>query len=142
MFRLLIRVGLILLVLVAAGFFFIGYWTGGSGSAERTIGPTRSSPPAVDTVRARERGAELGEKAAQTAAAFDGAIDEGKLTAKIKAKMVLDDVVKARSISVTTNKSAVTLTGKVGSAKEKQRAVQLARETDGVTEVVDQLVIE
>src|SRR4051812_46604616 len=129
MFRLVIRAGLILLVLVAAGFFFIGYWTRGSSPIERTTGGAASSPT-VDTVRARERGAELGEKAAQTAAAFDEAVDEGKLTAKIKAKMVLDDLVKARSISVTTKKSTVTLTGKVGSRKEKERAVQLAKETD------------
>ena len=56
--------------------------------------------------------------------------------------MVLDDVVKARTINVTTNGSTVTLTGTVHSSQERQRAVQLTRETDGVTQVIDHLTIQ
>jgi osmotically-inducible protein OsmY len=40
---------------------------------------------------------------------------------------------------VDTNGSVVTLTGTVGSDVERKRAVQLARETEGVTSVVDNL---
>lgn len=68
-------------------------------------------------------------------------IAEGSLTAKIKAKMVLDDLVKARTINVTTDGTTVTLAGTVHSQQERDRAVALARETDGVTRVVDQLTI-
>ena len=78
-------------------------------------------------------------KAVATAGA---AIDEGKLTAKIKGKMILDDLVKARAIDVTTAGTTVTLSGSVISRQEHDRAVQLARETEGVTQVVDRLVIQ
>ena len=51
----------------------------------------------------------------------------------------LDDSVKSRSIDVTTNGSTVTLTGTVRSAAERDRAMALARETAGVTSVIDRL---
>jgi osmotically-inducible protein OsmY len=56
--------------------------------------------------------------------------------------MELDDLVKSRSIDVTTNGSTVTLSGTVGSKAEHDRAVALARDTSGVTRVVDQLRVE
>ena len=66
-------------------------------------------------------------------------LTEASLTGKIKAKMALDDSVKARTIDVTTSGSTVTLTGSINSAEERERAVSLARETDGITAVVDRL---
>jgi hyperosmotically inducible protein len=53
--------------------------------------------------------------------------------------MALDDLVKARTIDVTTAGTTVTLAGSVESKAERERAVSLARETEGVTRVVDQL---
>jgi hypothetical protein len=101
---------------------------------------------AIDTERARERGAQVGEKIGETvgaaAAKVGQAVDEAALTSKIKAKMVLDDSVKAHAIDVTTNGSVVTLSGTVGSQAEHDRAVALARETSGVTKVVDHLTIQ
>jgi len=67
---------------------------------------------------------------------------EAALTSKIKAKMVLDDYVKARSIDVTTDGTTVTVSGTVRSADEHERAIRIARETAGVTRVVDHLTIE
>ena len=61
------------------------------------------------------------------------------MTAKIKSKMALDDHVKARTIDVDTEGSVVTLRGVVESFSERQRAVRLAEETEGVTRVVDRL---
>jgi len=49
--------------------------------------------------------------------------------------------VKARSIDVTTNGTTVTVSGTVRSVAEHDRAIRLARETAGVTRVVDQLSI-
>jgi osmotically-inducible protein OsmY len=68
-------------------------------------------------------------------------VDDAALTAKIKAKMALDDLVRARAVNVTTRHGAVTLAGPVMSEQERQRAVALARETAGVTNVVDQLSV-
>ena len=102
-----------------------------------------------DTVRdgvrsaARETSAEVKELAsagvhnAKNRAAE--AVTAAALTSKIKAKMALDDVVKASDIDVDTEASVVTLTGNVGSADERRRAVRIATETAGVTKVVDHL---
>jgi hyperosmotically inducible protein len=141
MVRSVIRLALVALVLVAGAFFLFGYWTSGSfRSAEPPAVETPS--PTIDTAAARERGAEIGERAAKAVATAGASIDEGTLTAKIKAKMVLDDLVKARTIDVTTTGSTVTLSGTVHSRKEQERAVALARETEGVTQVLDRLAVQ
>jgi hyperosmotically inducible protein len=91
--------------------------------------------------RARQSGAEIGERAAIATTKVEQTLSEAGLTAKIKAKMTLDDLVKARTIDVTTQGTTVTLTGTVESKAERDRAVSLARETDGVTRVVDELTM-
>jgi osmotically-inducible protein OsmY len=139
MIRGLVRLMLVVVVLVAAAFFLFGYWT--NGRIDDAPAATDAPAPRIDTAAAREAGAEVGEKAATAAARLSESLGEGSLTAKIKAKMVLDDLVKARSIDVTTEGSTVTVAGTVHSPQERDRALALARETDGVTKVVDALVI-
>ena len=56
--------------------------------------------------------------------------------------MALDDTVQARTIDVATSGHVVTVSGHVRSDAERARALQLARETEGVTQVVDRLSIE
>jgi osmotically-inducible protein OsmY len=68
-------------------------------------------------------------------------MSESALTAKIKSKMALDDHVNARAVDVDTSGSVVTLTGVVGSAAARDRAVSLARDTAGVARVVDRLQV-
>jgi hyperosmotically inducible protein len=137
MFRALLRLVLIVVILAAAAAFFFGYRLGDDGVET----PLSASIPTVDSEKARETGAAIGEKVATGAARAEQAVSEGSLTTKIKAKMALDDTVKALSIDVDTNGSVVTLTGSVNSEAERNKAVQLARETDGVTQVHDRLVI-
>ncbi len=61
------------------------------------------------------------------------------ITAKVKAKFAADDVVKASQIEVATTNGVVTLKGNVDSEAAKNRALKLARETTGVTRVVDMI---
>jgi hyperosmotically inducible protein len=68
-------------------------------------------------------------------------MSDSALTAKIKSKMALDDQVNARAINVDTAASVVTLRGRVGSKHQRDRAVDLARETVGVVRVIDRLQI-
>lgn len=130
------------LVLVAAVVAF-NYWNG----APLLSDPRDGRPVAVGTAgtvdvnAARERGAEIGEKVAVAAAKVRDNAQEAALTSKIKAKMVLDDTIKARSIDVTTNGTTVTVSGVVRSVDEHDRALRLARETAGVTQVVDRLKV-
>jgi hyperosmotically inducible periplasmic protein len=63
------------------------------------------------------------------------------ITTAVKSRLAADDTVKARSIDVDTQNGAVTLTGEVRSAAEEAQALQIARGTDGVTSVVDQLTV-
>lgn len=64
------------------------------------------------------------------------------VTTKVKARFAQDDLVRAHTIDVTTRDGVVTLTGDVESMAARQQAVRLARETEGVTEVVDELRVE
>jgi hyperosmotically inducible periplasmic protein len=63
------------------------------------------------------------------------------ITTAVKSKMATDDTVKASEINVDTHNRVVTLNGTVGSQAEKERAVIIARDTKGVTNVVDDLVV-
>jgi osmotically-inducible protein OsmY len=49
--------------------------------------------------------------------------------------------VRARTIDVSTTDHVVTVSGTVRSQGEHDRAVELARETNGVTRVVDHLTV-
>jgi len=133
-----IRAFVILLLLLVVAVFAWGLFAG--GSTRRADGPVDRSP-IVNVDAARERGAELGEKAAQATVKLQETIDEAGITGKIKAKLALDDYVKARNINVTTNGTVVTLSGEVKSAAEQRRAVTIANETAGVSRVVDHLEI-
>jgi osmotically-inducible protein OsmY len=140
MIRTLIRLILVVVILVAIGAFFFGYRWAADDPEVRTDTPVGTTgEPAIDTSRARERGAEIGEQVAAGANEAQQALSEAALTAKIKSKMALDDTIDANAIDVDTNGSVVTLSGRVGSEAQRTRAVQLARETEGVTQVVDQL---
>jgi hyperosmotically inducible protein len=136
-----LRTVVLSLLIVLVAFVALSYL---SGNAWMRF-PRVETPAAVGTAgsieTARERGAKAGEKVAIAAAKVKETAEEAALTSKIKAKMVLDDHVKARRIDVTTNRSIVTLSGTVASVDEHDRAVRLARETAGVTQVVDQLRI-
>src|SRR5258705_7160952 len=55
--------------------------------------------------------------------------------------MAADDTVKASEINVDTHNHVVTLNGTVGSQSEKERAALIARDTNGVTAVVDDIVV-
>jgi hyperosmotically inducible protein len=139
MIRTLFKVVLVVILVAAAAAFFVGYRFAGNGVES----PISAEPavPSVDTQKARETGAKVGEAVATGAVQAQQVLNEGSLTAKIKSKMALDDTVKALSIDVDTNGTEVTLSGSVNSAAERDKAIQLARETAGVTAVHNKLVI-
>jgi osmotically-inducible protein OsmY len=140
--RMLIRLILVVAVLAVVAIVLPTYWPDAPWSRSGGY----SSPGAGTTgvtgkEKAREVGAEVGEKTAAAAEKVRDATHDATITTKIKAKMALDDLVKARDIEVSTDGSTVTLTGTTGSVSEHSRAVALARETDGVTRVIDRLQV-
>ena len=138
MFRGLLRLVIVLVIVVGVGAFFLGWWGTGRISLDRpasTVGTTGR----IDTDKAKAVGAEVAAKTAEAANKAGEVLSEGAVTAKIKSKMALDDLVKARSIDVSTTNRVVTLRGTVTSVAEHDRAVRLTKETAGVTTVVDKL---
>lgn len=68
-------------------------------------------------------------------------VDDGVVTAKVKAKLVDDPVTKAYEINVETFKGTVQLSGFVDSAEARSRATQLAKDVGGVKDVKNSLQV-
>jgi osmotically-inducible protein OsmY len=136
----LIRTLFMLMVIAVIGLLAYNYWSGNG----LTLFPAGSTGINAEAARAQSK--DIIDKTAATvgkaATEVKEAVDAGSLTLKIKSKMALDDLVKARTINVDTSGSVVTLTGTVESTQERERAVRLARETAGVTNVVDKLQVK
>ena len=132
---------LVLLIVVGA----IAAWWLGYLPPRQAVVVVPSNPQAERPVNpdvARQRGAEVGGQVADGVNRVVRGVDDAALTAKIKSKMALDDVVQARNVDVDTVNGVVTLSGRVGSAAERQRALELARQTAGVSSVVDRMSMQ
>ena len=83
----------------------------------------------------------LGVLAAAVITVACGPTDAG-ISTKVKTNLTADETVKTAQIDVGVQKKVVTLSGTVDSPAVKERAVALARQTDGVADVVDQITIK
>ena len=81
------------------------------------------------------------QPAASTAQPAGESVDDAVVTAKVKAKLVDDEVTKAYQINVETFKGTVQLTGSVDSAEARARATQLAKDVGGVKDVKNSLQV-
>src|SRR5689334_23441379 len=89
----------------------------------------------TDTQRAQAPAPETpsgGSEPATTDRTPGAVVDDSAITAKVKTQLATDSATKARHIHVDTKGAVVTLSGKVDSADEKIRAVEIARSTKGV----------
>ena len=130
----------LMIVIVGTGAYLLGFWSPG----DVLMGRWGTSMPAGGPVNAgavRERLNQLDTKSGRVVEQVGAYVSDAELTGKIKSKMTLDDVVRARTIDVSTAAGSVTLGGTVRSAAEHDQAVKLARDTNGVTKVVDHLVV-
>ena len=150
MLRALMRVILVVVIVVGVAAFFLGYRWGGGRNQVTTAQPAARQETAVGTrgdsvdtarERARAAGAEIGEKVAVGAQKAGETLDEAGLTAKVKSKIALDDTLDGSRVHVSTNDNHVTLTGTVINEVQHRRALDLARETEGVSSVVDHLSV-
>jgi osmotically-inducible protein OsmY len=118
-----------------------------SGSMDRAADKTaRAADKAEDKAqRAGEKTANAAERAAdKTAAAGRNAgraVDDGWIKSKIYAQYLADwnTVLNDSDIDVDVNNNIVTLNGTVKSAQAKAKAVSIAKATDGVKGVRDNL---
>jgi hyperosmotically inducible protein len=69
-------------------------------------------------------------------------VDDVSITAAVKTKLMTDSVVGALKIDVDTKDGVVSLNGPVKNQSEKDTALRIARETNGVKDVRDNLVVQ
>lgn len=102
--------------------------------------PTTGIGPGVDTP---DGGASISDRAGEavdrTGGAAGAAVTDAALTTMVKTKLLADETVKGLDINVDTSDGVVTLSGRVSSQAEADRAQELARDTDGVRQVVSNL---
>jgi osmotically-inducible protein OsmY len=139
MVRGLLKLVLLTGVLAAAGAYLAGWW---EGRDVLETGSRALATTGVDSARARQIGTQVKERTLDATQQTRRALNDGGLTAKIKAKMALDDAVKALDLDVDTSGTVVTVSGRVRTDAERQRALRLARETDGVTKVIDRIQVQ
>lgn len=69
-------------------------------------------------------------------------VDDAKITASVKSKLVADKAANLTRVDVDTNNGVVSLNGIVETPQQKVRAEQLAREASGVQRVVNNLQVQ
>jgi osmotically-inducible protein OsmY len=89
--------------------------------------------------KAREVGRDVSETVSGAAKKTGNAITDAAITTTVKSKFLADPSVKGLRIDVDTSNGVVTLTGTTSSRSEAERAIILARNTDGVVRVIDNL---
>lgn len=91
--------------------------------------------------KTKEIAVAVGSKTKEVVSTTGEAITDGWITTKVSAKFVDETLLKGSNINVDTNNHVVTLKGPVTSDAAKARAAVIARSTEGVTRVVNQLVV-
>ena len=69
-------------------------------------------------------------------------IDDATITTRVKTVFVNDPVIGAARIDVDTFKGVVTLSGRVKSKEDEQKAIELAKKIHGVVDVKSTLQIQ
>jgi len=92
--------------------------------------------------KTKEIAGAVGSKTKEIVTTTGEAITDGWITTKVSATFVDEALLKGSNINVDTQDHVVTLNGTVGSEAAKARAAEIARSTEGVTRVVNQLVVK
>lgn len=71
-----------------------------------------------------------------------GAPGDGVITAKVKSALIADKTVRARTVDVDTKSNVVVLRGTVESEAAVKKAEAIAKKTQGVKKVINQLKVE
>jgi hypothetical protein len=112
------------------------------GSAVRN---TREKVASLDvreiTDELKRTGRVVRRKATAAARAVEEVTEDGRTTAAIKTRYALDPDLSALEISVDTTNGVVTLAGRVTSAENLAKAIQIALEENGVQEVISTLQV-
>jgi hyperosmotically inducible periplasmic protein len=116
-------------------------------SREKTTNAVTGTAGAVAgaTKTGAEKTAEASKKVAgatKSAATKTGEnVTDGWITSRIKTKFMAEEALRASSINVDTDHHVVTLKGAVPTEDARAKALELAKEVEGVDKVVDNLKV-
>jgi hyperosmotically inducible periplasmic protein len=99
---------------------------------------TKTKDAAGTVADTTKKGAEKTKDAASKTAEVT---TDGWISTRIKTNFMGDEALRASDIKVNTNDHVVTLTGAVPNAAARDKAVQIAKDVEGVHRVVDKLKI-
>ncbi len=112
----------------------------GSSVMAGCVTDSERSTPAREPAATRQPAAP-GQPAAANQQTSGEAVDDAVVTAKVKARLVDDEVTKAYQINVETFKGTVQLSGSVDSEEARSRATELAKNVGGVKDVKNSLQV-
>jgi hyperosmotically inducible periplasmic protein len=120
--------------------FLIGMICVGSGCSPKAEEETKEATQKIED-KAQEIAGDIADKSKEIVSATGEAINDGWITTKVKAKFADEKLLKDSKIDVDTKDRVVTLKGTVASAAAKTQAMTIARGTEGVLSVVDELAV-
>ena len=125
-----------------AGTFVLGACNQRSPTTSPSTGSAQ--PSATDRIadKASDATNKVADKAGEVTNKVAAAADDMATTTKVKTALLAEPGLKSLEISVDTKDGTVTLSGKVDSADQRDRAKQIAQSTGGVTGVVDNLTVK
>jgi len=106
--------------------------------------PAPTITPTPDTSRSgytEKQAAEERERAKQSKETIGDTLDDAWIHTKIVAKLIANSSTPERNINVDVVNNVVTLRGTVDTAEAKAEAEKVAKETDGVKSVTNQLKV-
>jgi len=118
--------------------------TNSNANANRETIGTRTEPTATATATpgySEEQAREERERAKANKETVGQSLEDAWVHAKVVAKLIGDTQTPERKINVDVVEGAVTLRGQVDTAEGKTEAERLAKETDGVKSVKNELKV-
>jgi osmotically-inducible protein OsmY len=137
-------------VLIAASLGFVGctntdtYTNKNANTNANMATPERMATPTPGSGRgeySEKQAAEERERAKQSKETIGDTLDDAWIHTKIVAKLIADSDTPERKINVDVVNNVVTLRGEVDTAQAKTDAEKIAKETEGVKSVVNQLKV-
>jgi osmotically-inducible protein OsmY len=92
--------------------------------------------------RTRDKAAGVKEVVVEKSRAVGERLDDGRIIAVIKAKLLMDKDLSALAITIESTDGNVVLTGSAASPDLIMRAAELARQTKGVRDVTSKLQVK
>ena len=103
--------------------------------------PRAAATPTATPKYTEEQAREERARAKENKETIGDTLDDAWIHTKIVAKLIANSKTPERKINVDVVKNAVTLRGSVDSAEEKAEAERIAKETEGVQKVTNQLKV-